>query len=737
MRPRFSVIIPVLNLAGSIDLVMRCLEAQTLSREQFECIVIDDGSTDGTGEWLNAYAAPFVLTVARNSVTMGRSAARNVGVRRARGEIFVFLDGDMLPSPSWLSEFDRGFRTHDAEVLSGGRYSIAIDPCQAHANLCALLNVSDLALFRSDVVAHFGTIARRARLGQYPLPLYERLENELEEVCREFPGSPLCAFSFITSNVAVCRAAFERTHGFCAFISRLEDTELGLQLWEAGSRFGFVRTAAAYHLFYPVFVAIEVYYTNLLSTFLRHPYTLVLAMACWGLHRAPLASKKSLRELARCKAADLDIEQEFRETFNEPVPVQCRYALDEVTDYAAEQGRLPREAIQGFLQRALDQGLCANRVDERLLLDRHSTMNWLQNQSLFREADLRQSCCVNNLPVLQRTERSSTSVSFHCRGRYEVTVPSDLFAERAGEATMHLPLPIGCATQTNVSVLPFRSSGVTQCVGDDRLSYSWRVEGTTDDVVVGYDFSCDIHGRATSADDLSSREELQAFRSSRMPDKYVAAAEALLNRISIDPNDDVYAQAKALYAWILDHYSFRESTGSTLQVFGTGVGPCTHAAKLFIELCRLRRIPAREQCGALLQKVVQRTAVNQTVESLERGYSPFTHTWAEFNDPCRGWVSVEFLAWMLGARTLTARNVADAGLRSSIKANTALYDRFFFGHLDPFRIRSGASRHDLRTYPSLKLCTNWRSIHSALFKTRHRLRCTLTEQPAALQSSDK
>ena len=730
MELRFSVIIPVLDLRGSLDLLMRCLEAQTFPRTGFECIIVDDGSTDGSAEFLDAYAAGFNLRVVHHSRTLGRSSARNIGCRHAQGDILVFLDGDMLPRPSWLSEYDRAFRTRDADVLSGGRYSIAIDPRYAPTQLSARLKVPIPDLFRFNVAEQFDALSRRARLGQYPTPLYERLEIELDDICREFPSSVLCAFSFITSNVAVYRASFDKTHGFCSFIVRLQDTELGLQLWEAGCRFGFVRSAAAYHLFYPVSPDLATNYNDVMSMFYRHPYTVVLAMACWGLHRAPIASKRPLRELAQCTAADLDIAQEFRETFNQPLPTNCQYTLDDVIEYAAEQSRLPREEIRRSLQRGIAHGLCAHAIEGRVVLDRHHTVNWLQNNTLFREADLRQSCCVNNLSVLQHTGSPEAANAFLCHGRYEVTVPRDLFATGTGQATIHLPLPVRHARQTNLHVQPFRSDGVTECGSEDHLAFAWHVGATAGDVVVGYEFTCDLHETTVAAADVRSGEDLRPFQRTMLPEEYIAKAEALLRQIPVDPADATFLQARALYIWILDHYAFRESTRSTVQVFETGAGPCTHAAKLFVELCRLLGIPAREQCGALLQKVVA-SGETQTVETLERGYSPFMHTWAEFHDPQRGWVSVEFLGWMLGARTLTTRNVADTALRSSIQANTPLYDRYFFGHLDPFRVRSAATSNRLRTYPILTSDPSWPSIHRATFATRHRLTCTLTQHRPA------
>jgi glycosyltransferase involved in cell wall biosynthesis len=727
---RFSVIVPALNLRGSIDLLLRCFEAQTFPRTQFECIVVDDGSTDGTGEFLDAYTAGFALTVVHNAMTRGRSVARNVGCERAAGEILVFLDGDMLPSPSWLRELDEGFRTYDVEVLSGGRYSIAVDPSSVHATLSALTGVPAADLFRGDAAAHFGLLGRRARLGQYPTPLYQRLETELEEVCREVPSSPICAFSFITSNVAVYRHAFERTNGFCAFIVRLQDTELGLQLWEAGCRFGFVRSAAAYHLFHPVFADIAVNYQDVVAMFYRHPYTVVLAMACWGLHRAPLAAKPRLRDLAKSGVSAAELARPFFETFNQQLPVACHYGWDEIVEYGAEYARLSQEEIAGWLQEGVARGLCADRVDGQVLLDRHHTFNWLQNNTRFREADLRQSCCAINVAVLREPRAAAAAVTFACTGRYDVTVPRDLFAASGEQVTMCLPLPIRHAAQPNLEVHPFCAANVHQRRAADHVVYSWAAGAPDGDVVVGYAFSCELHETPIGSGDSSANEDVASFLRSALSDTYLGRAEALLRQINLEPTEEPFVKASAIYTWILQNYAFRESALSRVSVFDTGVGPCTHAATLFIELCRLAGIPAREQCGALLQKVVE-PGETQTVATVDRGHSPFMHTWAEFYDAGRGWLPVEFLGWMLGGRGLTVRNVEDDGLRAGARASTPWYDGYFFGHLDPFRVRAANTSNRLRTYPLLKSNPSWPSIRRAALATRHRLTCTLTRHVAA------
>lgn len=87
--PQVSVIIPVYNrealISRAIDSV---LEQQDCT---FECIVVNDGSSDGTRAVLDKYGSQIVAVHQENA---GRSAARNAGIERAQGDFLAFLDSD-------------------------------------------------------------------------------------------------------------------------------------------------------------------------------------------------------------------------------------------------------------------------------------------------------------------------------------------------------------------------------------------------------------------------------------------------------------------------------------------------------------------------------------------------------------------------------------------------------------------------------------------------------------------
>jgi glycosyltransferase involved in cell wall biosynthesis len=214
-----SVVIPALNLRKCLDLTFRSLEAQT--DPQFECLLVDDGSSDGTLEWLATRPTKLQLKVLRNEFPNGRSAARNAGWLSSAGDTVVFLDGDMLPVPGWIASYRKALRT-GAHVISGARYCLPISPHLADltGRLCHLAGASREALLRQDPDKHFARLKKLACPGAYPTPLFAQLERDLRTVCLDYPSSTARGYSLITSNVAVQKTVLQESGGFCAFVRR-------------------------------------------------------------------------------------------------------------------------------------------------------------------------------------------------------------------------------------------------------------------------------------------------------------------------------------------------------------------------------------------------------------------------------------------------------------------------------------------------------------------------------------
>jgi hypothetical protein len=93
-----SVVIPAYNAEGTLQ---RCLAAvQAQDDDQYEVIVVDDGSTDTTA----AICARFGVILLRNAQRVGPAISRNRGADASTGSILAFTDADCVPPPDWLQD---------------------------------------------------------------------------------------------------------------------------------------------------------------------------------------------------------------------------------------------------------------------------------------------------------------------------------------------------------------------------------------------------------------------------------------------------------------------------------------------------------------------------------------------------------------------------------------------------------------------------------------------------------
>src|SRR5579864_6686891 len=114
MPTRISVIIPARNEEGLLARGMESIAAQSYLLESLECVVVDNGSSDGTAveaaRFSRTHAEISVKIVAEPMAGVGR--AKNRGAEAARGEVFIFMDAD-----SWM---DPDLARDVAAAWSGG-----------------------------------------------------------------------------------------------------------------------------------------------------------------------------------------------------------------------------------------------------------------------------------------------------------------------------------------------------------------------------------------------------------------------------------------------------------------------------------------------------------------------------------------------------------------------------------------------------------------------------------------
>lgn len=103
-QPDVTVVIGAYEAMPYLVECLASVEAQTIDPERIEVIAVDDGSTDGTGEYLEEFAAraPMPVTVLRQENSGGPSGPRNVGLGEAAGRYVFFLDADDRLGPEAL-----------------------------------------------------------------------------------------------------------------------------------------------------------------------------------------------------------------------------------------------------------------------------------------------------------------------------------------------------------------------------------------------------------------------------------------------------------------------------------------------------------------------------------------------------------------------------------------------------------------------------------------------------------
>jgi len=116
-QPMISVVVCAYNADSTME---GCLASfQHVEYPNFEVIVVDDGSTDKTGEISDKYAAKFPFIHVIHQPNLGLSAARNVGMYASKGEIVAYTDSDCYVDPHWLTYMAWAFQDNRFAAIGG------------------------------------------------------------------------------------------------------------------------------------------------------------------------------------------------------------------------------------------------------------------------------------------------------------------------------------------------------------------------------------------------------------------------------------------------------------------------------------------------------------------------------------------------------------------------------------------------------------------------------------------
>lgn len=122
VSPLLSIIVPVYNILEYLPRCVHSITAQTYTN--LEILLVDDGSTDGTGQLCDALAKEDGRIRVLHKENGGSSSARNLGIAQAKGEYFGFVDSDDYIEPDMYERLYRGITDYGAQMAQIGRDEI-------------------------------------------------------------------------------------------------------------------------------------------------------------------------------------------------------------------------------------------------------------------------------------------------------------------------------------------------------------------------------------------------------------------------------------------------------------------------------------------------------------------------------------------------------------------------------------------------------------------------------------
>ena len=209
ISPRVTIVVPTYNRCDRLRRVLGALEQQTCGPDAFDVVVVSDGSTDGTDEYLASLSTPFTLRFERQP-NAGPAAARNRGVELATAPLVLFVDDDVVAVPELVAEHLASHERAPGLVVIGPM----ITPPEFHMQPW-------VAWEQAMLYKQYAALAA----------------GEYQATHRQF----------YTGNASAPRGTLVEAGGFDTRFRRAEDVELAYRLHGLGLRFEFNGRAIGYH----------------------------------------------------------------------------------------------------------------------------------------------------------------------------------------------------------------------------------------------------------------------------------------------------------------------------------------------------------------------------------------------------------------------------------------------------------------------------------------------------------
>lgn len=250
MEKMLSVVIPTYNKINRLKLTLASIDKQKLDRERYEIIIVNDGSTDGTMEYLENRKTEWNLKLI-NQQNQGRSAARNAGVLAAKGEFILFSDDDCIMRPDFLSNHYNQ-QLACPQVLHGRIVTLTQmkffdDPSKGtlcmEAGTTNKKRLEKYIITEEDIKQDFqNKVASNSRLNTLEKCIKELYASKVEQLYWiGFTGGNVSMPLEWLINVGMFNNSFGIEWG-------CEDLELGYRMFQMGYKFAYCDEAVNYHI---------------------------------------------------------------------------------------------------------------------------------------------------------------------------------------------------------------------------------------------------------------------------------------------------------------------------------------------------------------------------------------------------------------------------------------------------------------------------------------------------------
>lgn len=207
---KYSIIIATFNRLNELKELLPSVQLLDFEKNNFEIVIVDDGSTDDTAKWIAQYSSTSELNIQYLSQqNQGPGEARNFGMRKSRGAYFIYVDSDCILPSTWLRNIDNALNEKDFDAFGG--------PDDCHPSFSPLLKAINYSM-----TSFIGTGGTR---------------GSSKSVTKFYPRS---------FNMGIKREVFEKIGGMNK-LRHGQDMEFSSRIYNAGFKVGLIADAVVFH----------------------------------------------------------------------------------------------------------------------------------------------------------------------------------------------------------------------------------------------------------------------------------------------------------------------------------------------------------------------------------------------------------------------------------------------------------------------------------------------------------